>query len=197
MRISLDIDEHFALLNNYLDYNPDRILISSYGIYAGITFANQDTAGWGDKYQLATRAFMDRLVSVSQVQILIGIADYRSCKANGQCLDCERQYVKSIIRLLNHAETFKHIQWRMATDLHIKGYIFEYGNKIKGISSGRNLSDSSWKDVSVQLTESECNLIKSYIIRVWGESLDINGNQIATVFANQKISEQGFNSVSE
>lgn len=197
MRLNFDLAVHYSSLNRYLDEHPNKVTIASYGIYAGITFANEDTAEWGDKYQLATRSFINRLKSVNNVRILVGISEYRSCKNDNPCLDCEKQYVKSLIRLLNHAEKFDYCEWKMMYDLHLKCCVFENGDNIKGICGGRNLSDSSWNDVSIEMAADECVLVKSLVDRYWANAMVINNTELATVLENQGISELGFNSISD
>lgn len=197
MNICLSSDVHYAWLNEYLDAKPRRVAITSYNIYAGITFANQDTADWGDKYQLHTRQVMDRLVSIEEVRILIGISDYKSCKHKRQCLDCEKQYVKSIIRILNHAEKFYKFDWRISTNMFLKAYLFEYDDKCRCITSGRNLSDSIMTDISIKLSEEESLHIKSHMDNMWAGSLLINNETIASILEQQNISEEGFREIAQ
>lgn len=197
MKMSLNIDEHYQWLNDYLDRGPSKVSIASYGIYAGITYANQDTAQWGEKYQLASRHFIDRLTHTKDVRIMIGVAEYKSCKGKLQCMQCEKQYAKTLVRIVNHTDTFDRFSWKISIDLHIKAYMFEFGNETRGLISGRNLSDASWLDFSIDLPAQQCITIMSYFEQTWAKSSEINNDTIAALLEQQGISEQGFNSISD
>ena len=134
-------EQHFDWLINRIGDKPNNVTIASYGIYAGITYTGDDSVKWGDRYHLDTRDFIDALKDVANVRMLIGVSDYKSCKGTHQCLHCEKQYVQMLLRLVNHAEHFDKFQWKMTNQLYFKAYIFEYDDKLIGLSSGRNLSD--------------------------------------------------------
>lgn len=190
----LDKTSHFDWLKSQVANNPTKVSIASHGIYAGITYTGDDSVKWGDEYHLETRDIIDSLKDLHNVRILIGNSDYKSCKGKSQCIHCERQYVKSLLRLVNHAEFFNKYQWKMTTGLHLNAYMFEYDDRSTGLYSGRNLSDPYLDriDCSIELSATNCSVVIDYFNDIWSKSLDINESTISDLMAGQDISEEGF-----
>lgn len=198
MKMFLGQEEHAEYLSKCVADNPKTILISSFGIYAGITYAGQDTTEWGEKYKLETRVLMNKIRSLSVVpdtRLLIGIQEYKSCKRKQSCIDCERQYCKTIIRLMNHASTFPEFKWRMSTKLHLKACLFFYDKSnddallAKGVSGGRNFTDSDWLDCTFELDVSNIRRLGVHINEIWKDSVSISEESIENLFEQQGISE--------
>lgn len=197
MRLCCTATDHYAVLSKYIEDKPTSVSIVSYGLYAGITYTNQDTAAWGDHYKLITRDFIESLKSVGNVRMIIGISEYKSCKGRNICLECEKQYVKSLIRLLNHADAFASMQWKMTTQLHLNAYLFEYKDIIKCLIGSRNLSDSACPDISISLQGQYGSTVKPYIDLIWQNSIFINEENISNMIEEQGISSKGFKSVGD
>jgi hypothetical protein len=153
MEIFYDIKEHYKYLISEVGKNPKSVIITSYGIYAGITQDGRDSTEWGDKYHLYSRDLFDSISDIQDVRIIIGVPDYRSCKGSKPCEDCEISYVASLIKIYNHAEKFSGFKWRISTSSHLKSVLFIHDDagakpKISGVIGGRNLNDSTWFDAS-------------------------------------------------
>lgn len=188
MQMFLEPADHSKFLFDRVADNPQKILISSFGIYAGITYSGQDTTEWGDKFRLATRDLLETMRKIDDVRMLIGVADYRGCKGERYCKDCELQYVKTLIRLAYHAELFPELQWRVSTQLHLKCAIFYYEDDVRGIAGGRNFTDSSWADVTFELTAKQARELAKHTIELWDNSPELNDAAIEKILESQQIS---------
>ena len=192
MEMFLDHADHSRYLFDRVAENPTHTLIASYGLYAGISYAGQDTTEWGEKFRLATRDLMEAMRGLPDVRFLIGVSNYRSCKGKFTCIDCEKQYCRSLIRLVHHAELFPEFKWRVTTELHLKACIFFYGNKVKGIGGGRNFSDSDWIDCTFELSTGHIKKLYNHTKLVWDQAKVLNDQTIGEIFEEQEISERGF-----
>lgn len=201
MEMFLDHADHSRWLFDRVAEKPSHVMIASYGIYAGISYAGQDTTQWGEKFRLATRDLMEVMRSLPDVRFLIGVANYRSCKGKITCIDCEKQYCRSLIRLVHHTELFPEFKWRVTTNLHLKAGLFFYapgcgdgGEKpsAKGIGGGRNFSDSDWVDCTFELSVANIKKLHTHIKGVWDDSKPLTDDAIGEIFEEQEISERGF-----
>ena len=190
MKMFLEPSDHSKFLFSRVAENPKSILISSFGIYAGISYAGQDTTEWGDKYRLATRDLLETMRKIPDVKMLIGVAQYRGCKGEQYCKDCEMQYVKTLLRLVYHAELFPEFQWKVSTELHLKCAIFYYDSAIKGVAGGRNFTDSSWADVTFELTKVQSSELAKHTIELWESSPDLTDAAVSNILDSQSISEK-------
>lgn len=192
MEMFLDHADHSRWLFDRVAENPTHTMIASYGLYAGISYAGQDTTTWGEKFRLATRDLMETMRGLPDVRFLIGVSNYRSCKGKFDCIDCEKQYCRTLIRLVHHAELFPEFQWRVTTNLHLKACLFFYGASVKGIGGGRNFSDSDWIDCTFELSTAHIKKLYGHIKDVWDLSKPLNDETIGEIFEEQEISERGF-----
>lgn len=190
MKLFLDHADHSRFLFDRASEKPDRVLISSFGIYAGISFSGQDTTTWGEKYRLATRDLLEIMRTLPDVKMLIGVADYRSCKYNAYCRDCETTYAKNLLRLAFHAELFPEFEWRVSTQLHLKCALFYYGDVIKGVAGGRNLTDSNWADVTIELSPGYAAELAQHTMQLWAASAVLNDDAISEILKSQNISDK-------
>jgi len=175
-KMFLDHTDHSQFLFDRVHEKPSHVLIASFGIYAGITYAGQDVTKWGEQYRTATRDLMEIMRGLPDVRMLIGVADYKSCKGKStRCTDCEVEYVRAFMRLVNHAELFPEFKWRISTELHLKCSLFFYDKPARaaGVAGGRNFTDSSWADVTFELSIPD---VRNYthILPIFG----INQNQL-------------------
>jgi len=195
MKMFLQAADHNQFLVECVAKKPDRVFISTFGMYLGITYDGRDTTQWGPEYALATRDLAEKMRSLSDVNILVGIANYRSCKNKITCMDCEKQYVRTLLRHVNHAEMFPEFNWRMTTELHLKSFLFYYGEEKTGVTGGRNFTDSDWTDVSIVVGPEQIAKIEELAEPVWSEAYDITDTNAGKIFEEQEISKRGFESV--
>jgi len=199
MQMFLESADHSQYLFDRVAENPEKVLISSFGIYCGITYSGQDTTEWGDKYRLATRDLMEMMRGIKNVYMLIGVAPYKGCKGNRYCQDCEIQYAKSLLRLAYHAELFPQFKWKVSTDLHLKCAIFSYPKdntpRVKGVAGGRNFTDSSWADVTFELDELQAINLAKHTIKLWELSPNLTDSAISDILNDQGIAERTMNAI--
>jgi len=195
MKLLLEHDDHSRYLSDRVAEKPQKVLITSFGIYAGITYNGQDSTTWGDKYRLATRDLMEAMRTIPEVKILIGVAEYKSCKNKNYCIDCEKQYVKNLLRLVFHTELFPEFEWRVSTDLHLKCALFYYDDIIQGVAGGRNLTDSNWADITVVLDKKHAMELSQHSLNLWDKSSKLTDAAITDIFKSQHISDKTMESI--
>ncbi len=196
MRLLLSNEDHFKFLNECVDQGPEKVLIATYGLYAGIQPNGDDSREWGEKYRSETRELLERMRGIKDVRILVGNYEYKSCKGKKtSCEDCEKQYVLGLVRHINHAEKFPEFKWRISSGSHIKCALFTYGNEIRGAAGGRNLTDSSWADVTVELDKMSSMRLFQHFVGVWKQATLLNNDRISEVMEQQGISEKTVQSI--
>lgn len=188
MNVLSSIDDYYNEMFKLIDNTPDRIFISTFGIYAGIP----DT-GYADIPK--TREILDRIQSNNiKTSILVGYSDYFSCNGRSSiCTSCEIKYIKSMMRLMQHANHYTQFSWKMTTKLHLKCNIFIKDSVIKCITGGRNFTNSDWCDVSLLIDNSIDNtkILQQYI-NGNSKATMINEQNILTVLEEQGISKKSF-----
>lgn len=195
MELMIDPDSHIKWLSDRVDEQPTSVIITSFGLYAGISYAGQDMTEIGWKFRSRTRDLMEKMRSLPNVKFLIGTSRYKSCKGRTQCLDCEKQYSKEIIRLSHHVQFFPEFKWKAASDIHMKACIFIYGDRCKGISGGRNFTDSDWFDCTFELTEPNIKTLLKHITPIWNSSKFLDDSAMESILEEQGISKEGFDLV--
>lgn len=199
MRMFLNEESHYDFIGECLDLGPKRTIISTFGIYAGITAHDTDMAENGHSFRPTTRNALDRINQMEGTTLLVGVHNYRSCRNKEQCLDCEIMFTKSLIRTLNHAERFPNITWRLATELHLKCAIFLYGSnrtpRMSGIAGGRNFTGSGWADASFELSEQQVAVLYKEVNRILDTSLNLDINAIQTMLERFQISQEAFDRI--
>jgi len=186
MKLLISNREHVDFLKSCVEQKPKSITICSLGIWAGILPDGRDMSEWGPRFKSETRALLESMREVEEVNILVGLYEYKACK-KPTCIDCERKYVLDLIRHVNHAEKFPEFKWRMTTSFHIKCALFFYNNIAKGIAGSRNFTDSSWQDVTVTLDNDDVFKLNDHIQGVWNKSKVINDNNVGEFIEEQKI----------
>jgi hypothetical protein len=192
MEMFLDHADHSRFLFDRVAQKPKHVFIASFGIYAGISYKGQDTTEWGDKYRLATRDLMESMRGLPDVRFLIGAANFKSCKHPIDCVDCEKQYCRTLIRLVNHADKFPEFQWRVTTELHLKCALFFYDKSARGVAGGRNFADSDWSDCTFELPVGHIKQLYEHVNGLWDQARVINNETIGQIFDEEQISERGF-----
>jgi len=191
MNLFLTNEEHFGFINKCLDENPKKVLISTFGIWAGFTHDGQDSATWKNKAKTNTRLVLDRMHDVPSVQMLISMGPYKSCKGKEQCLACEAQYAKSVFRLIEHEKAYPNFRWRMTFSSHLKCMLFFYPSKCVGISGGRNFTDSEWADLSFEIDQDNILKIGTHVVGIWKTATPITNDAMSGVLESQGISMDG------
>lgn len=181
-------EDTYEQLYKWLKDKPTTVQISTFGIYAGILDSGKDIHEVGGKYSSQTHDLIDSLNEKTKVQVLVGVAPYRSCKDKGKvhCQDCYEAYGKNITRILMHARRWPNIDWRFRSELHLKCTIFNWeGGTPKGtiikqeiLGGGRNLTDSDWADVSFNLPRNTHDAVTGYFNEQWSEALPITEENI-------------------
>lgn len=194
-KMFIDNDEHYQYMRDSIALNPAHTIISTFGVYAGITHDGQDITQLGAKYKKNTKDILD-LLRGCDTRMLVGVANYKSCKTNGQCIDCEKQYVKMILRTAEHADFFNHAKWRMTTELHLKCCLFFYSDKtVRGLAGGRNFTDSEWADISFELNMNQIKTIYKHTKDLWDNACAITDSSIGDLLIAQGISEEGMQAI--
>lgn len=196
-RMFIENEDHYQYLRDSIALNPAHVIISTYGVYAGITHDGQDITQLGEKYKKNTKDILDMLKG-HDVRILVGVSNYKSCKTKGQCIDCEKQYAKMILRTAEHASFFNHVKWKITTELHLKCYLFFYNDKtVRGLAGGRNFTDSEWADISFELNLNQIKTLYGHTKKLWDSAQSITDSAISDLLISQGISEEGVQAVLE
>lgn len=190
MQMFLEFDDHMTFLEEMVAKKPEKITIASYGLYAGITYKGHDTTAWGEKYRLRSRDLLEQMRSVPNVKMLIGAQEYTSCKYKEKCIACEMKYAQTLFRLVSHADLFPEFEWRMTTQLHLKCAIFTFIDTVRGVAGGRNFADSTWADITFELTDQQISKLQDHTLNLWDEANPTTDVTVQELLENQKISEQ-------
>lgn len=197
MKLLFTLDDYYKRIDELLDLKPKTVMISSYGIWAGILPDGRDTSEWKTSTKLGTREILERLRSEKiTTKMLIGLGQYNSCKGKQVCFDCERKYILDLIRHINHADTFPEFSWRMSDEFHLKCCLFIYDdNEVIGIGDGRNFTNSSWMDVSFELTNMTAVELLKQVSVAWRAATPLTTSVIGDVLEKQGISEHAIESL--
>jgi len=199
MQMFLDNSTHSQFLLECVGEDPQNVLFSSCGLYAGITYDDRNTNDFGDEYITDTMKILNALRDIakngSKVRFLVGVPSHMSCKGKTPCVDCEKKYVRSLIRLMNHVDRFPEIDWKIITDFHMKAYLFFYKDKAKGVSGGRNFTDSDWSGVTFELNNNQIKNLYRHVQEAWDTARPATDGTVAIIADNQGILEKSFASV--
>lgn len=192
MRLFLSNEDHFKHLNECVAAHPRLVNIATYGIWAGITADGRDTRDWGEKYRSESRELLESMRGkVGTVRVLVGLYEYKSCRGKGFCQDCETKYVRDLFRLMNHAEVFPTFLWKVSSESHAKCTIFHYENEgPRAVTGGRNLTDSSWADVTVELDKMSTLRLDEHFMKMWDSGTPLTPAKINKVVEAQGISKK-------
>ena len=192
MRVLAELHEYYDYVESLITEDIESAFISSYGIYAGIAHDGRDLNALGPTYQTRTKALLDKLCAVPNVNIVIGIASYHGCGKNVPCYHCQYNYYKSLLRLLNHKEQFPNFNWRIAEDNHLKCIAFIYNNngvrRYSGVAGGRNLNDSNWIDCAFAIDEEAVKSILKKMIQSFRSARKLTGKYLNELSIKYDIS---------
>ncbi len=193
MRVLLTLEDHYKFLNSCVAESPETVSLCTFGLYAGILPNGQDNRG---KYPSQTREFLEAVRELNvPTKILVGLSDYKSCRGKtADCTDCERKYVLDLVRLLNHAEAFPGFKWRISTGIQTRCAVFTYpegaDHTIRAATGGRNLTDSDWADVTVELDKMSSMRVSENFGHLWTGALILNSDRVGRFVESQGISEK-------
>jgi len=167
-------DEYWdAILWEASQEDTKTIMISTYGMYAGVSDTGENTAA---KYSFDRRP--QRILDLSnkgkKVIFLLSESDPIICTPG--CEHCIAKSKKRDARNNAHFEAWPNVAWFMTQNHHLKAFIVQKKDgRIVGYTGGRNFSSSSWRDVSVALSEDDAaNLMKHllFIIKTYAVKLN-------------------------
>jgi hypothetical protein len=171
MRIFFNIDDHYTFIEDCIAARPERVTITTYGLFAGILSDGRDMNEWGPKYKVHTRKLLEDMRNIPDVRILTGVYSLKSCKGKTKCTNCEKQWVMDLFRLVNHADKFPEFKWRFQQNFHLKSMLFSYSEDtpapIRCIVGGRNFNNSSWVDATVELDKMSSLMLEKETDKAW------------------------------
>jgi len=197
MKMFMNDDGHFDYLMECLDSKPKHILFSSYGLYAGISYDDRDTNEFGNQYVTRTMQVLKKMQKLvdTNIRFLVGVSSYKSCKGKEPCIDCEKQYARGLLRVMNHVTRFPEFDWRITTEHHLKAYLFFYDNEIRGVGGGRNFTNSSWADATFELNKAQIKQLYKHVQSEWDRGVKATNSAIATILEEQGVSPEGLEAV--
>ena len=191
----IDAENYSKYLFDCLKRRPKHVVVATHGIYAGIDWRGCDTCSYGPDYQLATRDMLELMRPLPDVRFLVGLSTYRSCKGQYKpCLDCESKYAQSMFRLLNHADFFSEIKWRVTVNSHPKCCLFFYEKEVCGIV-GRNFSDTDWGDVVFTVGIVQVKQLFAKVNQLWNEACPVTTEHIERILSEQEITKRAIDSL--
>jgi len=167
MKLIWNLEDYYKALNECLKDSPTNIWISTFGIYAGITKDNKDVRKDYGKVNL-TGEFLSKINRAKiECNLICGLPILTYCD-NKKCKDCETKWEEAITRYSYTKERFPNINWKFAAELHFKCVVFQYADKPTiAFTGGRNLTDSGWDDMSIQLDKEDGDKLLSTVVDVW------------------------------
>ncbi len=189
-RLFIEDAEHTEFILKAIEDKPSVALISSFGVFGGILHDSRDSTTFKDSKENNSRKILDALGEIQSVYMMIGLTTYASCSGN-YCIDCEKKFVKNLLRVYAHAEFFNKLSWRMTSELHLKCYLFFYADGSKrGISGGRNLTGSNWDDLSLELDDDNIDKISNYYTKLYKKAMPVNNGSVERVLEQNNISSK-------
>ncbi len=191
-KLLLSSEAYFDYLHGSLVHKPTKIVIVSHGFNAGIAYDGRDTNPGKSK----ARNLLEAVREVKDVQILIGLHPYQSCKGNNYCKDCERRYVLELIKYLEHQAKYPEYKWKVALETNLKCVLFIYtSGAASGVVGSRNFNDSEWPDVSTTLDQAAAISLGQHVQTIWTQAKDLIDNEVERIFKEQGISEGTISSI--
>lgn len=186
MSLLISTEDYHEYLLDCVEKSPKRILISTFGIYAGIPENQHSDIP-------ATRAILNKISEKDiKTTIVIGYSKYLSCKGRSiKCYSCEIKYIKSMMRLSLHAMSYPNIKWKMTDNLHLKSNIFLYDKSIICVTGGRNFTGSDWQDLSIIVEQpDDKKKMVEHFTQTSNASCVIDEQAILEVLKQQEISDK-------
>lgn len=175
-------ESHIKALKKLARNKPNSITIASFGVYAGILHDGEDSHGWGGKYKNETHELLD-IVADIDTKILIGFPPLNLCK--DECVECVANHYRAAARLVEHSKKWGRLDWRYIENFHLKCYLFYYKSGCIGIGGGRNMSSSSWTDMSFVLSERQVKAARELFDNSWKKSYKITMENLESTIESQ------------
>ncbi len=139
----------------------ESMIISSYGMYAGISDTGENTA---ERYNFDKT--IQQILDVSKhkkVVFLLSDTEAQPCMPG--CVHCIAKNQKKTRRNEAHINHWPNVSWFITQDHHLKTILFKKKDgTVLGFSGGRNFSNSDWEDVSFELPEDASRELLSHVI---------------------------------
>lgn len=144
--------------------DTETVILSSFGIYAGINETGDNTAqkyGFDDTNQ----RILNLSEKVKKFIVLFSEADINPCTPG--CLHCKAKLVKRDMRTAEHIKRWPKVAWFMTKDHHLKAVIIVKNDKrLIAWTGGRNFSTSTWTDCSLQVFNKDAEELKDYVLQL-------------------------------
>jgi len=142
-----------AVLEEIKDPETQSVIISSFGVYAGI---NEHGESMQEKYgyESLMSDILDQSNRLQKFVVLLSEADLIECTPG--CKHCKEKYEKTQKRTFAHTERWKNVSWYLTTQHHLKAVIVVKKDKsLVTWSGGRNFTASGWSDLSFKLPQED------------------------------------------
>lgn len=152
------------VLNEIKDEKTKSVLISSYGMYVGISETGENTA---KKYNFDTtlQKILNEADNDKKLTVLISHNENSPCKPG--CIHCVEKNSKSWARLIAHIENWSNVEWHITNEHHLKAVIIhKESGELIGFSGGRNFTNSNWRDASFRLDQGDTQILNDYLLQV-------------------------------
>jgi hypothetical protein len=159
----LDVHEFWkAILQEVVDPETETVLISSYGLYAGISDTGENTA-LRYNFNRPHQMILDQSNAGKRIIMLISESDPMECVQG--CQHCKEKTEKRDDRLQAHVAHWPNISWHLTRDHHLKAILIKKSDgRVVGFSGGRNFTTSEWTDVSFRLSEEDAKELLIYLV---------------------------------
>lgn len=155
------VEKYYERLMHESSKKPDRVFISSFGLNVGLY--RKETGEFFSKNSM-TRNFLDSLRNVKKVDILIGFPDQRRGEAFKD-FSYRRAMFKRALSL------WPDYNWKVSETSHLKCVGFEKrGDLYCIVTGGRNLTDSTFDDLSVVIPRRQRPAVKKYFYKFFKEA---------------------------
>tara|TARA_R110000803_G_scaffold92457_2_gene159947 strand:- start:56 stop:580 length:525 start_codon:yes stop_codon:yes gene_type:complete len=159
----IDSDKYWkTILREARAEDTETIMISTYGMYAGISETGENTAA---KYNFDRdqQHILDLSNAGKKVIFLLSESDPIICTPD--CEHCIAKAKKRDARNNAHFDAWPNVSWFLTQSHHLKAFLVKKKDgRVLGYTGGRNFSSSSWRDVSVELSEDDATALMKYLI---------------------------------
>lgn len=192
MKLMRSLNEYYDSLLECIHEKPRRVTISTFGIFAGITYDGKDSSSWSKPYGSETNRLFKELNNLDDVRVVVGVSDFISCNRNSRCEDCASKYISSLTRLLFHKEYFSNIKWKFRASLHFKCVVFEFRDYPVSFTGGRNMTNSSWDDISIKIDGTDALDILHVANDIYDDAVDLTDGNISSYIESIGLSDASF-----
>lgn len=152
----------------------ETVIITSYGLYAGISGTGENTAArYG--FRNLQQKILDLSNSGKKVVFLLSESEPTECCPG--CPHCKVKNDKRDTRTAAHIAHWPKVLWRVTTNSHLKSVLLVRTNgTVTGYTGGRNFTGSGWDDVSLRLSYEDAKEVFSRVMEnIKNKSLPADG----------------------